>query len=453
MEKLLIIDDDKNFRITLGALLQDLGYSFISADSGYNGLLCALKEQPALIISDLKMPGMDGIEFIKRLHDFDRHIPTIILSGLDEMFVTIEAIQNGAYDYFTKPPDMKKLELTISRALATQRLSQRLDMILSENVTFYSSGENIIGKTPQIREIFKLIGNVSNNRVTVMIQGESGTGKELVARVIHYSGITNEQPFVAINCSAIPENLLESELFGSEKGAFTGAVKEKKGKFELAGYGTIFLDEISELSFDLQAKLLRVFQEKEFYRLGGEQPIKLNARIITATNCNMEDLVEAGKFREDLYYRLKVLNILVPPLRERRDDIPLLVIHFIKKLNQELHKNIKKIPYECMELLQNQEWVGNVRELENTICRALVLSKSDILEKDLLVFPHESKNHNTTDTNTLDISLQEMEKRHILNILTKHKWNKQAACRVLGITKPTLYKKLQTYSIKDNKIN
>jgi len=285
----------------------------------------------------------------------------------------------------------------------------------------------------------------------VLIQGDSGTGKELIAKMIHNSGITQGHPFIAVNCSALSESLLESELFGHVKGAFTGAVRNKKGKFELAGNGTIFLDEISEISYDLQVKLLRVIQEKEFERVGGESTVPLEARIIAATNKNLAKRVDDGKFREDLFYRLKVYTITAPPLRDRKEDIPALVLHFVKKINKELHKNVRKVPYEVMEMLQEHSWVGNVRELENTLMQAILLSKSDVIEPENILLKRPefkiNKDEPSIFSYNVNWSMAELEKFHIENVLNEVKGNKQKACKVLGISKPTLYNKLELYGI------
>ncbi|MGE5499934.1 MAG: sigma-54 interaction domain-containing protein, partial [Syntrophothermus sp.] len=284
----------------------------------------------------------------------------------------------------------------------------------------------------------------------VIIQGESGTGKELIAKIIHYSGITKEHPFVAVNCSALTETLLESELFGHVKGAFTGAIRDKKGKFELAGEGTIFLDEISEISPSIQVKLLRVLQEKEFERVGGETSIPLKARVVAATNRDLYELVRSGHFREDLFYRLNVFRIDIPPLRERKEDIPLLAVHFLSKINRELHKQVCKIPYDAMEKLMNYEWVGNVRELENTLLQAVVLSKSDVLEKENILIRNNTGEKSSGFCDEM-ISLDEVMKKHIKYVLDGVKWEKQKACRVLGITEPTLRSKIRSYNLARNK--
>ena len=331
MEKLLIIDDDYSINESLSQILSEAGYKTFTAEDAQKGLEQFDRFPPDLIVCDLKLPGMSGIELLQKVKTADSNFPFIIITAYDDSNSTIEAIQNGAYDYIEKPIDIEKLKVVIKRALEGRKLSEQLSITISKDLQEYKLENSFIGKTPIMKEILKKIGKISNNRVSILIQGESGTGKELITKVIHYSGITRNEPFIAVNCTALSESLLESELFGHVKGAFTGAIKDKKGKFEIAGSGTIFLDEISEISPNLQVKLLRVLQEKEFERVGGENSILLSARIVAATNRNLQKLVEEGKFREDLYYRLNVFKIEVPPLRERREDIPDLVIHFLKK--------------------------------------------------------------------------------------------------------------------------
>jgi two-component system response regulator AtoC len=366
------------------------------------------------------------------------------------MNTTIKAMQKGAYDFIEKPLEIEKLKIVIKRALDNKRLSENLDTILEEKAEDYKLNNVLIGKTPVMKDIYKKIGQISASRVTVLISGESGTGKELVARAIHYSSESRNQPFIPVNCTALTETLLESELFGHVKGAFTGSVKDKKGKFELAGEGTIFLDEISEISQNLQVKLLRVLQEKEFERVGGESTITMKARIIAATNKNLQNLVAAAKFREDLFFRLNVLTIDLPPLRERKDDIPLLVNHFLNKINRDLHKSVNKVPENVMSALVQHEWVGNVRELENTLMQAIVLSKGDVLEEDKLLLRtmHHETYHNDDFSN---YSLAKLEEIHIKNVLKNVKWDKTRAAEILDISLPTLYSKIKKYKIeRDN---
>ncbi|NUN04839.1 MAG: sigma 54-interacting transcriptional regulator, partial [Bdellovibrio sp.] len=334
-----------------------------------------------------------------------------------------EAMQKGAYDFIEKPIEVERLKVSIRRALENKKLSETIEVITAD--ADFNIENTIIGKTDSMKEIFKKIGSVSDNRVTVLIQGESGTGKELVAKAIHYGGVTKNLPFVAVNCTAITETLLESELFGHVKGAFTGSIKDKKGKFELAGEGTIFLDEISEMSPNLQAKLLRVLQEREFECVGGVETIPMKARIITATNRNLEALVHQNKFREDLYFRLNVVNFEIPPLRDRKEDIPLLVNHFINKINTELHKSVKKVPEEVIVYLQEYNWIGNVRELENLLMQAIVLTKGDVLLKENIFI--KKQNDDAQMQNDELLSLDEIEKIHIERVLRRFKWDKTKA--------------------------
>ena len=447
MEKILVIDDDESIRETLVNLLTRLKYDVVSAPDGKAGVELAKVEQPDLIISDMRMPQLSGLEVLEEIQKYDSQIRVIIITAHDDMETTVQAMQKGAYDFIEKPIETERLKISIKRALENKRLSEKI-----ETITFEKSGSElqkniIIGKSQIMREVYKKIGQVSANRVTVLILGESGTGKELVAKSIHYGGITKEYPFVAVNCTAITETLLESELFGHEKGSFTGADRMKKGKFELAGEGTIFLDEISEMSPNLQVKLLRVLQEKEFERVGGETVIPMKARIITATNKNLTQFVKKGKFREDLFFRLQVVNIELPPLRERKDDIPHLVKHFVNKINTDLHKNVNKIPDEVIEYLKSYDWVGNVRELENTLMQAIVLTKGDVLLKENILIRNTSITE--SDYKPGKLSLAELEKRHISYILDETKWNKPKAAEILKISLPTLYSKIESFGLND----
>ncbi len=445
MAKLLIIDDDEQVREILNVNLKELGHKVFLAENGAEGIAAVEKYSPDLIICDLIMPDMNGLQVLEKVKNYDVHIQVILFTAYYDMSSIIKAMQKGAFDYIQKPLDIEQLKIKINRALQIQTISQQLEAHISEEGEEYQLDNSLIGRTPAMKEIFKNIGQLSSNKVSVLIQGESGTGKELIAKVIHYNGISKDQPFVAINCTALSRELLESELFGHVKGAFTGAIKDKKGKFELAREGTVFLDEISEMSLELQAKLLRVLQEREFEKVGGEFTQSMNARIIAASNKDLSKLVEEGKFREDLYYRLKVFTIDLPPLRERKEDIPLLVVHFLKKLNRELHKNVMKVPMNVMELLQDYDWPGNVRELENVLMQAIVLSSNDVLLEENIHL-HKTLNNGHLQKVEL-ISLEEVEKRHIKMVLEKVKGDKQKAIEILGISKPTLYNKLEKYKL------
>ncbi len=443
MEKILVIDDDESLLILLKKLLEYFECKLLTAGNGRDGIRLTEQEIPDVVITDLAMPEVTGLDILKRAKEIDENIPVIIVTAQDAMAPTITAIQLGAYDYISKPIDQDRFRLLVKRALESKRLYDKYSNVSSQTAEKLQDECVLIGNTPEIKEVFKQIGMVSINRVTVLIQGESGTGKELVAKIIHSSGITKDYPFVAVNCSALSETLLESELFGHVKGAFTGAVRDKKGKFELAGNGTIFLDEISEISLNLQVKLLRIIQEKEFEKVGGETSIPLKARIITATNSDLSKLVSEGKFREDLYFRLKVFTIQTPDLNSRKADIPQLVIHFLAKINKELHKNVNVVPLETMEILQNHNWVGNIRELENTLTQAVVLAKGNVLSKEYLIL----RKVISADGNNDLASLTEVEKNHIKKVLELKGWNKTESAKVLGIAKSTLYQKIEEYGI------
>jgi two-component system response regulator AtoC len=449
-EKILIIDDDSAFGETLEILISNLGYKVNRSVNGKSGLEILSKEHPELVITDLRLPDISGLDILQKVKEFDRQIQVIIITAFDDMETTIKAMQLGAYDYLEKAAGLERIKVIVRRALESKKLSDRLEHTNPENGSQYLLKNSIIGKTPQMNEIFKKIGKISSTRVNVLIQGESGTGKELIAKVIHYSGVTKDDPFIAVNCTALTESLLESELFGHEKGAFTGAHKAKRGKFELAGKGTVFLDEISELSNNLQVKLLRVIQEKEFERVGGEDTLQMNARVIAASNGDLIKLVDDGCFREDLFYRLNVFRIEVPPLRERKDDIPLLVVHFLNKINLELHKHVNKIPYDVMELLQSNCWIGNVRELENILLQGVVLAQGDVLEKDYILL-NSDKLSDQLELNTKNMTLAEVEKKYIKRVLDDYNWNKKEASKILGIAKTTLYNKIEAYELVNNK--
>ena len=449
MKKILIIDDNKLILKTLKATLSKAGYAIIEAEDGEAGLLLARSEHPDLVITDYQMPGIDGLEVLSEIHKLKINLPVILLTGFGDIVLTIKSIQLGAFDYLEKPFSPVQLLSTIQHALNSVKRSNSLSEVFRKDFFSESMLEDnlLVGKTPQMKEIFKNIGLISMNKVNVLIQGDTGTGKELIARLIHFSGITRDKPLVVVNCSALTETLLESELFGHVKGSFTDSIRDKKGKFELAGEGTIFLDEISEISLNTQVKLLRVIQELEFEKVGGEATIPMKARIIAATNRNLEKLIEQGKFREDLYYRLKVFTITLPPLRERKEDIRDLVIHFLYKLNKRFNRNVIKIGEDVIEMLQKHDWYGNVRELENTILQAIIMSKNDVLEKENITL--NSRLHHTP--NEMQVpqfrSLSDLEKYHIKRILDEVKWNKLEASRVLDITRPTLNAKIEKYNL------
>lgn len=448
--KIIAIEDDPLFTEYLKVALQKVtdSVNFFSEGKPAIDILPVVK--PDLIITDLKLPDISGIEILSRVKEFNPAIQVIIITAYADMSNVIQSMQLNAYDIIKKPFEMDEFLCIVKHALESGNHACKGSIDINEKKYDPNKGNTLIGNSPAIHDLYKKIGKVSSNRVSVLIQGESGTGKELAAKIIHNSGITRNKPFIAVNCSALTETLLESELFGHVKGSFTDATRNKKGKFELAEDGTIFLDEISEISPALQVKLLRVIQEKEFEKVGDESAIPMKARLIVATNKNLVDLVNAGKFREDLFYRLNVFSIDIPPLRNRKIDLPSLVVHFLRKINSELGKNVSIVPYEVMELLQSCDWPGNVRELENTLMQAVILAKGDVLEKEYILFGDINHNNHNGSQMYFDtrMSLADLEKTHIKIVLDEVKWDKREACKILGIAKTTLYNKLETYEIK-----
>jgi DNA-binding NtrC family response regulator len=453
MKKILIIDDDRAFRVILKDVLIKEGYLLIEAGTGEKGLELVKSEHPDLVITDFQMPGMSGLDVLEAITKLKISTPVILITGFSDTENIIKAIQMGAFDYLEKPVNHSVLKSAIRTALNSANLSSNLELAVSEDIYAENvTEENIlVGKTPPMKEVFKKIGCISLNKVNVLVLGETGTGKELIARLIHYTGVTRNEPLVTVNCSALAESLLESELFGHVKGSFTGAIRDKKGKFELAGEGSILLDEISEISLNTQVKLLRVIQELEFEKVGGETTIPMRARIIAASNRNLEDLIKEGKFREDLYYRLKVFTINIPPLRERKEDIGGLIIHFLHKLNKRFNRNVVKIGEGVIEMLQEHDWYGNVRELENTLLQAIVISKSDVLQKENITLNTRNPSliSNGYDKPELK-SLSEVESYHIKHILDQVKWNRVEASHILDISRPTLNAKIEKYSLEQH---
>jgi two-component system response regulator AtoC len=443
--KILIIDDEQSIRETLEMFLHEKGYAVVTSEDGVQGLEAVQRERPDIVILDIRLPGMGGLEVLQKIKEKGEDIYVIMITAYHAMETTIQAMKLGAYEYIHKPIDVDELEIAIDKVVNNQKLNTRLENLIMEISEDYKVN-NIVGRSKAVQEIFKIIGLVSESKTTVLIQGESGTGKELIARAIHYNSPYRRDPFLPINCSALVETLLESELFGHEKGAFTGATHLKKGKIELAQNGTIFLDEIGDISPNLQVKLLRFLQEKEFERVGGEVILRSSARVIAATNQNLLQLVEKKKFREDLYFRLKVVEIYVPPLRERKSDIPLLVEHLFNKINRELHKKVTKIPKEVMEGLVNYSWPGNIRELENLLTRAIVLSTGNILLPESFPELLGSLKGNLREPDRIK-SLEQIEMEHVAKALEFARWDKGKTCNLLGISRPTLRKKIEKYNL------
>ncbi len=454
MPKILVIDDDVSISETLELYLTEEGYDVVTAHTGTEGLNKFIQHTPEVVILDIRLPDIDGFAVLEDLREENENIKVIMITAHHDMDSTIRAMKEGAFDYIHKPINVDELDIAIKKAVKTYEMEKKIDGLLMEPSRHFKVGD-IIGSGREMSEIFKTIGVVSQSRTTVLIEGESGTGKELIAKVIHHNTAPDE-PYIAVNCSAIVETLLESELFGHEKGSFTGAISRKQGKFELARYGTVFLDEISEMSLNLQAKLLRVLQEMEFERVGGKDRVRVNARIIAATNKDLKNMVKENKFRDDLYYRLNIVSIRIPPLRERREDIAPLVDYLLAKINKDLHKRVIGVSDEMMEVFKKYRWPGNIRELENLLVRALVVAKGQVLVRgdfpELIDERCEEENPeqqaNGRETTGKLLTLDEVEEQYVRNFLKNNSTlNKGEVCDILGISRPTLERKLEKYGI------
>ena len=445
MNKLLIIDDEVNLCRELSLFFQSKGYKTYIAHTLEEGLQRFQDARPDLVISDIRLPDGSGLEILRRIITMDPNAYLIMITAYQDMETTVQAMRLGAFDYVHKPFVPEELELIVQKANEHRRLNQEVIRLQAETPD-PPRDQTLVGKSKGILEIYKTIGVVSASNTTVLITGESGTGKELVARAIHQNSAP-DQPFVSVNFSALVETLQESELFGYEKGAFTGAESRRQGKFESARNGTIFFDEIGDMSATLQTKLLRVLQEREFTLVGGKELITTRARVIAATNRNLESLIAEGRFREDLYYRLKVITIDVLPLRERKDDIPHLVKHFLAKINREVHRDVYKVPERVMSRLMAYDWRGNVRELENVLTRAVVLSRGKVLQ--LASQSLEGAGIPIEATTSLR-SLDAMEAEHIRKVLEEVSWHQGKACEILGISRPTLRKKIRDHRLKES---
>jgi two-component system, NtrC family, response regulator HydG len=436
--KLLIVDDELSVRDSLAKWFHEEGYQVGTAEDASGALTRMAESSWDAALVDIKMRGTDGIELQRRMHEIDPKLIVIMMTGYASVDTAVTALKNGAYDYVTKPLDPDEIAHLVKNALAHKR-TQEENVRLRETVAEVARPEDIVGQSVPMQKVFHAIETVGPTDATVLITGESGTGKELVARAVHHASPRRFHPLVVIHCGALTETLLESELFGHEKGAFTGAQYRKKGKFEIAEGGTVFLDEIGDISLKTQTDLLRVLQEREIVRVGSTQPIKVDFRCVAATNKNLEQLIEEGKFRPDLFYRLNVFHIELPPLRERRDDIPLLVNHFVRKFSMQMNKKINRVSPAAMDLLQQQPWMGNIRELENAIERAMVVAQEPEISEHDFVFKAAAAGPNGSK------SLEDMEKAHILRVLEQCNWNQTRAAETLEIDRVTLHHKLKRY--------
>lgn len=437
--KILIIDDEPTLLESLKMTLKEKGHCVVTAVNATQGLDEIRSFDPDVIILDIRLPDINGLDILAKLEESGKGKRTIIMTAFHDMETTIKAIKLGAYDYLTKPIDMGELEKALQQVLKRNASVRRR----SRGIRGCNPGE-IIGQTREMKNIFKSIGKLSKNSVTVLIQGETGTGKELIARAIHSYSTKHDRPFVAINCSAIVESLLESELFGHERGAFTNAVSIKRGKFELAENGTIFLDEIGDIPMSLQPKLLRFLQEKEFGRVGGEESLHSDARVIAATNRDMWQMVKEGTIRKDFFYRISVAILDVPPLRDRKSDIPLLIEHLLEKISRELGMNCNRIEANAVRLLTAYDAPGNVRELENILTQAVVKTNGEMITKSLISPMLRTYGKKSLNSKS---SLAEIERNHIVEVLTGENWHYGKACDILGISRPTLRDKIKKYGI------
>jgi DNA-binding NtrC family response regulator len=439
--KILIVDDEMVVRDSLGKWFTAEGYLAHPVAGARQALECVQRHQFDIALIDIKMPGMDGMELQARFKEADPDLTVIVMTGYASVETAVQALKQGAYDYITKPVDPDELSHLVANALEHKRARCEVAR-LREDLREASAGTELIGKSPPMQKVAELIEMVAATEATVLITGESGTGKEVVARAIHASSVRRFMPMVTIHCGALTETLLESELFGHEKGAFTGAQYRKKGKFEVADGGTVFLDEISDISLKTQTDLLRVLQEHDIVRVGGNQQIKVDFRCVAATNKNLEALVKAGTFRPDLYYRLHVFGIDIPPLRARREDIPLLVQHFLNKFCMITSRAVPQISTEAMDLLLRHDWPGNVRELENAIERALVVGRGAEIRASDFAFPFQGDEPRTGRT------LDDVERAHIERVVRETQHNMSRAARILDIDRTTLYNKLRRYGMR-----
>jgi len=440
LRKILVIDDEQNIRKMLTRVLSPEGFMVKEANNGLEALKRLQEENYSLVLLDLKMPGLNGIETLKEIRQNDLNLPVIMMSAYGSIPEAVEAMKLGALDYLIKPFDIEELKIIIKRAIKQYELEVENIYYREEEEKRFNFDE-IIGKSSSINKVLEMVKSVASTPATVLITGENGTGKELIARAIHKNSLRKNSPFVVVNCVAFSPNLLESELFGHEKGSFTGAIAKRIGRFEMANGGTIFLDEIGEMDLTIQTKLLRVLQEREFERVGSSRTIKVDVRILSATNKDLKKEIEERRFREDLFYRLNVFNVDVPPLRERKEDIPLIVEHLTGKYNKILNKKVKKVSAKAMELLLDYNYPGNIRELENIIERSMIMAKDEIIDEKYFNFISKEEYIEKKGT------LKETEKELIIKYLIQNKGNRTKTAEILGISRRSLQNKIKEYQI------
>ncbi len=467
MNKILVIDDEKNILSSFTKILNQEGYQVSTAHNAEDGLERVRAEKPGLVIMDIRMPGMSGIEAVSEIRQVDAKIPIILMTAFGTIDTAIEAMKAGAYEYVIKPFDISEMKEMVKKALEVSRL-MNVEVGYERPEGF--TGDRIIGNSIEMQKVYKLIGQVAESNVNILLRGESGVGKELIARAIYFHSKRKDKPFVVINSAAIPDALLESELFGHERGAFTDAKIQRIGKLEQCDGGTLFLDEIGDMSVSIQAKILRVLENQSFERLGGNRPIKVNVRFITATHKDLEQLVAEGKFREDLFYRLNAMTIAIPPLRERREDIPLMVDHFLKEYSREFGKDVQQASGEGLKLLGHHGWPGNVRELENVIKKAVLLGQGRVLLPDHLFLQGPGSEQPKSDTMKKEFekvigemikiqssapsgsfyadTIEQLEGVLIAEVLKQTAGNQTKAARLLGISRPTLKDRIEKLGLR-----
>lgn len=450
VKKILIADDEKNMIWALKKALENEEYKLITASNGEEAVNKVKISTPDLVLMDLKMPIKDGMTALKEIKTLDPNVPVIMLTAHGTIESAIEAMKIGALDYISKPFDVEELKLQIRKALDIRGMKNQIDLLTEELKN--KTGKVIVGKSTKMKDVLDLVDKVAKSNATVLITGESGTGKELVANAIHFNSDRKDKPYIKVNCGAIPETLVESELFGHERGAFTGAVSSKAGKFERADGGTVFLDEVGELIPSVQVKLLRVLQEREIERVGGTETVKVDVRVLAATNKDLRKMVDDGLFREDLYYRLDVIPIEIPALRDRREDIPELIDYFISKFCREMARTKLDVSKESLDLLSSYDWKGNIRELENVVERIVILSSGNSVDPEDL--PKEIRYQNNSsklfELPEDGIELEEVEKSLIIQSLKKSDYNQTKAAQLLGITRHTLIYRMDKYKINDS---
>lgn len=440
--RVLVVDDDDAIRRSLARSLGE-SYDVLLAQSAEQVLGSLVEQSPDVVLTDVRMPGMDGIELLTTIRARAPGVDVVVMTAHEDMATVARTMREGAFDFLVKPLKQTELISVLDR-LFRDRDTRELTRRTAEGAAEDYKLDSLVGRSPQMIEVYKRVGQFSAGRANVLIRGETGTGKGVVARAIHYNSADAAEPFVAVNCTAVPESLLESELFGHVRGAFTGAVSDRRGRFALAAKGTIFLDEVGDTSPEFQAKLLRVLEEREYYPVGAERPERTEARVIAATHRDLEHLVSKGRFREDLYYRLRVVEIVVPSLRERLEDVPMLARHFVRKASHELHHGEPTLPHETVEMLIAHSWPGNVRELENTLTRAVVLASGSVIRPEHVAAPAAPA---TSPDGERLATLHEAEGEHVRRALAAANGNRTQAAKILGVSKPRLYRLLEKHGV------